>query len=248
MSEHPPSFRLDAHAAGDEEGAVGAHLTECEPCRTYVDGMKREAAAFAADAETSAVEFVAQLRGRGSKAVESVSLVAAAEPRKARAKMGTHLRFVKVAWIATPMLAAAAAVFFVVRPAPSPVEPLFMESTARTRFKGNLQLTIVRDRDGYQQKLSAEVRVKPHDRIRVEIGVSDKRPIVVGMFGKDGTWVPLILPTVLEAGTHISERAAHFDDSPTEGWILAGHPEAVERARTTRIFDEIMAMPVVREP
>lgn len=69
--------------------------------------------------------------------------------------------------------------------------------------------------------------------------------------GGVGAWwspVPLILPTVLEAGTHISERAAHFDDSPTEGWILAGHPEAVERARTTRIFDEIMAMPVVREP
>ena len=105
MSEHPPSFRLDAHAAGDEEAAVGTHLTECEPCRTYVDGMKRGAAAFAADEETSAAAFLMQLRGREPKAVESVPLVAAAEPTKARAKMGTNLRFVKVAWIAAPMLA-----------------------------------------------------------------------------------------------------------------------------------------------
>jgi len=248
MSEHPPSFRLDAHAAGDEEAAVGAHLADCGPCRAYVDAMKVGAAAFAADEETSAAAFLAQLRGRKPKAAESVPLVAAAEHTKARARMGTNLRLGKVAWIAAPMLAAAAAVFFVVRPVPSPVEPLPMESTARTRFKGDLQLTIVRDRDGYQQKLSFEVRVKPLDRIRVEIGVSDERAIVVGMFGKDGTWVPLLLPAVLEAGTHISERAAQFDDSPTEGWILAGHPDAVERAKTTRIFDEIMVIPVVREP
>lgn len=247
MSEHPPSFRLDAHAAGDEEAAVGVHLAGCAPCRAYVDAMKVGAAAFAADEETSAAAFLAQLRGREPRAAESVPRVAAAEPTKARAKMGTNLRLAKVAWIAAPMLAAAAA-FFVVRPVPSPVEPLPMESTARTRFKGDLQLTIVRDREGYQQRLSSEVRVKPRDRIRVEIGVSDERLIVVGMFGKDGTWVPLLLPAVLEAGTHISERAAQFDDSPTEGWILAGHPDAVERAKTTRMFDEIVAIPVVREP
>jgi hypothetical protein len=248
MSEHPPSFRLDAHAAGDEEAAVGTHLSECGPCRTYVDAMKLGAAAFAADNETSAAAFLSQLRGREPKAAESVPLVAAAQPTKATGKMGGNLRLVKVAWIAAPMLAAAAAVFFVVRPVPSPAPRLPMESTARTRFKGDLQLTIVRDRDGYQQKLSAEVPVRPRDRIRVEIGVSDERPIVVGMFGKDGTWVPLLLPAVLEAGTHISERAAQFDDSPTEGWILAGHPDAVESAKKTRIFDEIMAIPVVREP
>lgn len=64
---------------------------------------------------------------------------------------------------------------------------------------------------------------------------------MAGLLGKDGSWLVLLTPALLEAGTHFSERSARFDDAPTEGWILAGEPQTVEGARATHDFSQVAA-------
>jgi hypothetical protein len=53
---------------------------------------------------------------------------------------------------------------------------------------------------------------------------------------------------LLDAGTHFSEQAARFDDEPTDGWVLAGAPEDVERARRTREFLGVAVLPILASP
>lgn len=148
--------------------------------------------------------------------------------------------------MAGPLLAAAA-IFLVVRgrdatPGGSmPTEPA-------VRFKGSMHIAVVRDRGGDQRRLLGEVRIQPGDRLRVEVSLDESRPVEVGFLGKDGTWLPLLAPALMEAGTHFSERAARFDDTPTEGWILAGYPEDVKHAKASHSFDDVSVVAIVTEP
>lgn len=152
----------------------------------------------------------------------------------------------RAAWM-TGALLAAAATLLVLRGSHDP-NVVALNEEMPTRFKGNIQLAAIRDRAGGQARLTTEVRVKPGDRVRVEVGVDDARPLEIGFLGKDGTWVLLMAPTNLEAGTSFSERSARFDDTPTEGWIIAGHPNEIERAKSTRKLDSVRSMAVRVEP
>lgn len=229
MTEHPSAIRLDAHAAGDEDAGVSSHLATCEACRAYVEALARGAEAFRAREGAEAERFVAALAAR--------------EPARAPAPRG---RLLRLSFVAAPALAAAAALLLLLRPpAPGPADPVPPVPTIR--FKGDLQVGIVRDRAGEQVRLTSEVPIRAGDRLRVEVAVDDARPIVAGVLGKDGSWLVLLAPSLLEAGTHYSEQAARIDEAPSEGWILAGEPDAVERARTTRLFEGVTAIPVVVE-
>jgi hypothetical protein len=224
MSEHPRPFRLDAHVAGDLDPSVAAHIETCEACAAYVAATTTGAAEFAANEGKKSAEFVLALQDRPKARVFALH---------------------RLVWIAAPVLAAAA-VLLVVRGRENPLVPVANEPAVR--FKGGMQIAVVRDRSGDQSRILGEVHVRPGDRLRVEVAIDDAQPIEVGFLGKDGTWVPLLAPALIEAGTHFSERAARFDDTPTEGWILAGHPDAVNRAKTTRVFDDVRIMVVVVEP
>lgn len=229
-TQHPAGFRLDALAAGDPDDEARVHVDACDACRAYVDGLRAEAEAAPTDRD-AARAFVARLAPSPSPAA------ARSRPRIAR-----------VAWVAGPLLAAALLFLVVRRPATPDERGAPSAETPESRFKGGIQLAVVLDRGGDQRRITSEVAVRPGDRLRVEVGIDSARPLVVGMLGKDGTWVVLLAPTTLEAGTHFSERAARFDETPTEGWILAGHPDDVERARMTKSFDRVRAIPVVLEP
>ncbi len=222
--DHPSIFRLDAHVAGDHRDDVAAHLDGCEACRAYVAATAKEAEAFRPE-----VDFVQRLDEKVSSLPER--------------------RWARVAWVAAPLLAAAA-LLLVVRggrdPSATGVVPL--PTDPAIRFKGKVQLAVVRDRSGAQSRLTTDVSVKPGDRLRVEVGVDDARPIEIGFLGKDGTWVLLLAPALIEAGTHFSERSARFDEHPDEGWIIGGHPDAVSRARASRSFDEVTVIPITVEP
>ena len=233
MTDHPPVFRLDAHAAGDEDQRVAAHLASCEECAAYVASATEAASEFRRREGAAADAFVAGLASRR------------APPR------GLLVRLPRAAWVVAPLLAAAALLLIVRgRPGdPGVADPILVAPGPSIRFKGKkLQLAVVRDRQGDQSRVATEITVRPDDRLRVEVGVDDARPIEVGFLGKDGTWVLLLAPAVLEAGTHLSERSARFDDTPTEGWIVAGDPDDVARAKTTRAFDDVSVIPVVVEP
>lgn len=227
-STHPAGFRLDGHVAGDVDAEVAAHLEACAECRGYVTALTSAARASAprdGDVET----FIVRCTTRGVNAPEATATVL------------LRRRFVRVAWIATPLVAAAVLVLVLRLPGPE------SSHVSETRFKGGVQLAIIRDRDGWQERTSGQVSVRPGDRLRVDLAIDSERPIVVGFLGNDGSWSVLLAPTLLEAGSHLSERAARFDESPTEGVILAGPPDLVEAARATRDFDGLVVLPVVRE-
>jgi hypothetical protein len=59
--------------------------------------------------------------------------------------------------------------------------------------------------------------------------------------------VTLLAPVALEAGTHYSELAARFDESPTRATLLVGDPGDIGRARASRDFARVVAWRVTSE-
>ncbi|MBX3216542.1 MAG: hypothetical protein KF850_31190 [Labilithrix sp.] len=237
MSEHPTLFRLDAHAAGDLDPLVEEHLDTCAPCAAYVERLRGAMRAHADDEGDAAADFVLGLVDRSR----------AREPERGGSAPATRsLRRISAAGAA--ILAAAAAIVLVGRGGPYAPGADAASSEPAVRFKGRTQLAVIRDRRGEQIRSATEVRVRPGDRVRAEVSVDDPRPVEVGFLGKDGTWILLLAPTLFEAGTYFSDRAAVFDDAPTEGWIIAGAPEAVARARAGRPLDEVSSVQVIAEP
>jgi hypothetical protein len=55
-------------------------------------------------------------------------------------------------------------------------------------------------------------------------------------------------PVALSAGTHYSDLAARFDDTPTDAILLVGSPSDVEQARKSRNFDGVVAWRVTSSP
>ena len=237
MSEHPPLFRLDAHAAGDHDARVEDHLTKCTTCAAYVERLRAAVRAHSDDAGSKSADFVLGL--------DDLERFRAHEANAGKAS-GRSVK--RIAFAGVSILAAAAALVLVTRSALQTTGEDAATSEPSIRFKGKLQLAVIRDRRGEQTRTATEVRVRPGDRLRAEISVDDSRPVEVGFLGRDGTWVLLLAPALVEAGTYFSERAAEFDEAPTEGWIIAGRPEAVSRARSEISFDDVSAIPVVAEP
>jgi hypothetical protein len=241
VSEHPPLFRLDAHAAGDHDEHVGPHLARCAVCSDYVERLRVAVRAHADDDAAKAAELVLGLddRRRASNAED---------PPKAQGRpiwWGVPRR---AAVGGLSLLAAAAALVLLARDGIVVAAPDAAVTEPAVHFKGKLQLAVIRDRSGDQTRSATEIRVRPGDRLRAEISVDDSRPVEIGFLGKDGTWIVLFAPALVQAGTYFSDRAAQFDETPTEGWILAGRPEDVSRAKAARSFEEVSAIPVVAEP
>jgi hypothetical protein len=116
-----------------------------------------------------------------------------------------------------------------------------------SRFKGGLVVAVVRDRGGRQERLAGPFPVRAGDRVRVEVSTDRDRPLAAGLLTDEGEWVTLLAPVALEAGTHYSELAARFDESPTRATLLVGDPEDVERARASRDFVRVVAWRVTSE-
>jgi hypothetical protein len=221
--EHPPAWALDAVAAGDAPGSLEPHLGSCEACRQYVEGSRREAAAFRAQADAPA--FLAKVAAR-----------APVRPAPRRAT--------RALWVAAPALAAAVALVAWPSRTPSVLAP----TSAGEHFKGGLTLAVIRERDGRQERLTAPFEVEPGDRIRVEVGVDHDRPVAAGLLSADGTWASLLSAAPLGPGTHYSELAARFDDQPTDAILIVGEPADVDRARQTRNFVDVIAWRVRSAP
>jgi hypothetical protein len=229
---HPPAFKLDALAAGDQDATTRAHLATCEACSAYVKKLDGEAAAFRATSDPAAF----------------------AEAVATRARRPTLLRSLgRGAWYAAPTLAVAAAIaLWVGRSNPgvpgTVTDVVGPMAEAHLHFKGGMSVVAVRERGGVQERLSGPFEVAPNDRVRVEVAVDHDEPVVAGLLSGDGTWTPLLAPAELTAGTHFSELAARFDDKPTDALLLVGAPDDVARARATRTFDGIVAWRIRSEP
>jgi hypothetical protein len=216
---HPSSLDLEAFACGERLAHVPGHLTACTECRTFV---ARLSALVGGEARESRDEKV----------------VTHAPPAR---RAATRLSF--IAPLAT--FAVAAAVLLIARRPSSIVTPVPESDPApavtaiippdpETTFKGGIQIAVIRERDGAQQRYSDVVTVRPGDRVRLEVGLDREQPLVGGILGDDGSWLELMPSAVRSAGTHLSERSARIDPEPLAGRILVGTPEAIERARGRR--------------
>jgi hypothetical protein len=234
---HPNAIRLEAFACGEAAPDVGDHVRECDACRTFVERTQRVAA------EAPLVEL-ARL------------LPLAAPPKPAR-------RVVPLTALFAPLAAAAAAILWAngwtgtgkhapvdatpsaptvsEPPAPAAIEP-------ETTFKGSLQVSVIRDRDGAQDRFVEGVRVHPGDRLRIEVALDRPQTIVGAIVGDDGSYLEMMSAEVRSAGTHLSERSARVDARPLHGTILVGAPDAVKRARATGEATGVAKLRVEWEP
>lgn len=235
---HPSSLDLEAFATGEKPAGVVAHIGECSACKAFVDEVSALLAGgpSAADAEAAVARAMRASAG-------------GADANAKRRRL-----WVIATSVITP-LAAAAAILLLTRSAPlagvgvDPVGPapstgsaapareerlLIGEQPPRrdpdTTFKGGAQIAVIRERGSQQERFVGVVRVRPGDRLRVEVALDREQAILGGVLADDGSYLELMPQGVRGAGTHFSERSAKIDASPTRGTILIGAPDAVARA------------------
>ena len=264
---HPSALRLEALAAGDPDPDAQHHVDGCDECQRHVEALKQTIAAFEVspgaspawllEANASAsIEGDARLPSEPSltrdEAAGSNVLGSAPTLRPANdavAPRGSWLR--RVAIVGGPLVAAAV-VLLVLRPgAPvgdgasgANVGAAGAVATAVVRFKGSIEVAVIRDRDGAQERLVGPVSVRAGDRLRVEVALPAPGPLSAGVLDDQGQWVPLIAPSEMSAGTHFSERAVRFDATPTRGRLLVGSPEDVSRARSGQPAEGVTEIPI----
>jgi hypothetical protein len=147
-----------------------------------------------------------------------------------------------------PEAPTATAMKLLIAPFPGAGEPSASEPD--TQFKGSMAIAIVRERGGNQTRFSSSartVRVRPGDRIRVEVALDREQAILGAVLADDGSYVELMPQGVRGPGTHFSEKSAKIDAAPTRGTILIGSPEAVAHARATKQLDGVATLRVESE-
>ncbi len=261
---HPSNLDLEAFAVGEPlPSRFAGHVEACAECAELVDRLRALVAAgpSAAEAEDAVSRAVARAMVLPSdapandveRAHDEKGLRGGAQDRRGRGKL-----WLLATSVITP-LAAAAAILLLARTeplvqstpsspttvsriqlAPFPSGPVAAAAAEpETQFKGGLQVAVVRERGGQQARFSGAVRVRPGDRIRVEVALDREQAILGAVLGDDGSYLELMPETVRGPGTHFSEKSAKFDDAPTRGTILIGTRDAVAHARATRMLEGV---------
>ena len=233
---HPSSIDLEAFACGETTASVSGHLDDCAACAAFVERLRGALSAgpSRAKAEETVARAARREPGPHPACAESVARTSAR-----RAWWG---RTASV--IAVPLAVAAALLLFLKSPgspgllpgpssAPQPTsEPTTAQTTAPdTTFKGGIQVAVIRERAGEQVRFTGTVRVRPGDRLRVEVALDREQAILAAVLGDDASWLELMSEGVRQPGTHFSEKAARVDASPLRGTILVGSPDVVAQAR-----------------
>jgi len=251
---HPSSLDLEAFAVGEPLPAGFAdHVEACTACAELVGKLQALVATGPSAAEAGAAVARAVARAEAMIEVANDAPPARQEPKRRLWLLATS--------VITP-LAAAAAILLLARseslqpasaPASSPattvtriqMAPLPSAVAAaepETQFKGGAQVAVVRERAGQQARFSSTVRVRPGDRIRVEVALDREQAILGAVLGDDGSYLELMPDAVRGPGTHFSEKSAKFDAAETRGTILIGTREAVARARSTHQLDGVTTL------
>lgn len=233
------------------------------PSAAEVQALVARAVAIGAAAPAPASKAMPAPAAISAPARTKVTSVTAGDPRRLKRRV-----WVIATSVVTP-LAAAAAVLLLARSAPLPGAPDFAANGPQapralstgdtvqmgtmpprtaaepdTRFKGGPQVAVIRERGKDQARFSSTVRVRPGDRIRLEVALDREQAILGGVLADDGSYLELLTRGVRGPGTHFSERSAKIDALPTRGTILVGTPEAVARARETKVLEGVSTLRV----
>lgn len=249
--KHPHAIDLEALAAGEVSPPVVEHVESCALCMQYVErarGLVNAGPVVRLDVSELARDLDLE------HSTELRSGAAALTAPRSRAGMRS---WGMVATLTGAMAAAAAVVLWVhpwtgssERSAPvamAPPSPSLVEgppSEPDTRFKGSMQVAVIRERGDGQVRFAGPLRVKPGDRLRVEVALDRQQDILGAVLGEDGSYLELMPAGVRDAGTHFSELSARVDANPLRGVILVGAPGAIARARVTRNFDGLVVVPI----
>lgn len=242
MTIHPPSYRLDAMLFGAPDAETSHHVAECAECTEYLAKLEREMRANTtgdeAERARDADAFMQKLAARATtESPEGDVKVVRLQPRP---------RVRRALPYASVVVALAAAIFLYVRGTPrvAPNASEESESPTAVRFKGGMQLAVVRDRNGVQERFTDVTLIQPGDRLRAEIATDHEGPLEIGILQTDGAYLPLLTPTALPLGTHFSDRAAKVDEHASPGWVIAGHPDEVKRARESKDLSRVRVIPI----
>lgn len=228
---HPNSLDLEAFACGDEIASVSAHVAACDACRTFVDKLRDlPIPKIDLPAATATVTSIFQRK----------NLAAIALPLAAAAILVIVLRDKtdKRAGDDVTTIAPATAT----ATATGPDRILMATAEPATSFKGVRQVAVIRERDGEQKRFTGRVPVKEGDRLRIEVAIDREQTIMAGVLSEDGSYLELMPGTMRAAGTHYSEKSARVSAPPSNGTILVGTEEQVERAKKhlpTTDLDEV---------
>lgn len=246
---HPSSLDLESFAVGEPLAAAhAAHVEACGACTTFVEQLRGLVASSPAarEADAAVARALAEIDHAKASTTDTSTKATAAAARRRRV-------WVLATSVVAP-LAAAAAILLLARAQPASVDPITRQAPVPaesppdrilmgtlsppqepdTQFKGGMQVAVVRERGGRQERFSSTVRVRPGDRLRVEVALDQEQAILGAVLADDGTYVELMPQGTRGPGTHFSERSAKVDAAPTRGTIVIGSPEAVARARATR--------------
>ncbi len=260
---HPSSLALEAFACGEPSDVVAAHLETCDACRAFV-GRLREWSDDDQNVETvrAMLEKSAATptpTGNSTPPVDSTPPGEESSSGEGSTPLVLRRFWIGASTAMLPLVAAAAfAVFFrdskvrtIEGPSPhdAPSQTFAAANTTETddlppetRFKGDVQLAVVRDRAGHQARFASTTRVRSGDRLRIEVALDREQVIVGGVFGDDGSYLELMPAGVREAGTHFSEHSVRIDAQPTRGIIAVGSPEAMARARAMKDFGGVSTL------
>jgi hypothetical protein len=234
---HPAAISLEAFAAGEPNDAVETHVASCTACDAFVTRLRSDGAAFASDLDFDRL-FV-----------------------DAQAHVASQDRALNVtrAWAVGVPLAMAAAVLVFVRLPASPQAPAASSPEAPvavvdepngggTTFKGGPQLAVIRLRGADQDRIPSSLKVRPGDKLRLEIALERPQAILGGIVTEGGEFVEMMPLATRPSGTHFSEKAVAVDATPTRGWLVAGSVAEIERARMLRRPEGIPALRLEWEP
>jgi hypothetical protein len=230
---HPNALRLEAFACGEPAPAVEEHVRLCEACRAFLERVR----SVAAQPPPISLPRILEAAPKTTRRRPSIPLAASvALPLVAAALLWVS------PWARTRDNAGTPRIL------PPAANPLAATADPDTTFKGGLQVSVVRERAGTQERFAGEVRVRPGDRLRIEVALDRPQAVEGAIVGDDGSFLEMMTAEVRSAGTHFSEKAARIDAQPLHGTILVGPPEAVGRARGGGAASDVAKLRVEWEP
>lgn len=250
MIEHPSGERLESFAAGDADTGVELHLRECAACSEYVERLIRALALFRKTEGARAEQFAEQVMDLARTEAPD-PLEAGGAPLRKNRRLAGPTRLARGGVLVPFVLAAAVLVVWLRGPKihgsallDPRLAPTSSTSSSPTRFKGDVVLSVIRERQGDQQRFVGEVTVHPGDRLRIQVDLQRSRVLAGLMLADDGTRVTLLGPEDLGPGVHFSEQAVRFDGNPTGGWIVLGEPADIVRAMGDAGYDDLHTLRV----